>query len=149
MRWKPPNVGGGYKDRGREPTIGGGGQAGQPVRHAEPPHPWVRQGNNLAGQSEYQGVQPRNVQGSSFQPLTVQQMLEAQQKMFGDMMMQFQRQMHQSLQQYQVPHLVQKGVQGQQHYQQQYQGVHQMQGGVQGLGGVGNSRPFSFPKSST
>ena len=135
-RWKAPNSGAGVnggsrvwetrtQSQGDPPGKGAGppGSGGAPPNNlqtnwqsgssAQAPHPW-------SGVSGAHSV-TNQTQAPVFQNLTVQHMLEAQQKMFKDMMLQFQQQM----------------------LQQQYQVAQQLQGG----GGL-HSRPFSFPTSS-
>ena len=132
VRWKPHNAyRGGSGDNGSR-VVGGHNRgsgvtpspwhAGRQARGVASHPPWGV-GGGVPNQSTYPRQGSENqAQVLGFQPLTVQQMLEAQQKMFGDMMVQFQQQMHHSLQQYQATHQ------------------------VQGVGGGGqHPRPFSFP----
>ena len=122
VRWKPQ--GSGHRAGG----VGGGGHHGWGVHGNGGSGGTRRVINPWQGVSQTRGVNtafPPLTQGptdSGFHTLTVQQMLEAQEKMFKDMMFQFQQQVHQSLQQYQVTHQ------------------------VPGTRGVGfNSRPSFFP----
>ena len=117
-RWKAPA--GGYRARdssasgpwgwGQQPP-GGGGPG--PARML---NPWLQNGpprssastgppmtQNRAGGSENEH------QNSSFQKMTVQQMLEAQQVMFRDMMNKFHQQMQQELHQQQAGYLAPGG----------------------------------------
>ena len=136
VRWRPPNSGGEHHRGGglRGSTSTGGPWASE--RGGNPAQPWCDrwQTRTAPPLNPWSGSRTIRTESLSktldFPKLTVQQMLEAQQKQFRDMMLQFQQQMHQSLEhQYQVAQQVQGGVQGQ---------------GVWGL----HSRPFSLPTSS-